>query len=114
MDILDPLVGVGCGERCGDDGKFAFAAGEFRGSVHQLLANSLSGGLIDEKRTSIGLCIGIIRYDFDAGILRFFECCRNAIFVFASGGDHIDTEGNPVFNDFILFRWICVGRAIEQ
>ena len=102
FDVLAPFVHVCGGERGGDDGKLAFFTGESRGFIHQRIADAFGRRLIHEKCARIRSGVRIIGEHLDALLLRFAQCCRDALLVLAGSGDAIHANGDPILDDFVL------------
>src|SRR5262249_48165376 len=60
------------------------------------------------------ISVGIVGEDFNAFLFGFAKSSGDAFFVFASGGDGIDTESDPVLDNFVLFGWIGISWTVKE
>ena len=78
------------------------------------MGNALGRRLIDEKLARIRRGIRVVSDDLDPFGPGSAQRGRNTLFVFASSGDDIHAQGNPVVDNLVLPRRIRVGWSIED
>ena len=109
-----PFVHVGCRKRGGNNSEFTLLSAQPRGLIHERLSYALRCRLVHKKRTRIRRCVAVKCDDLDALFLRSFKRPGNAFSIFTGNSHDINTQSDPVFDNFILSGRIGVGWAVKK